>query len=303
MHFKTVTVSQTAPSKQTSTEDFKFLFKKQQWKNLECSFFYFLIFFSFFRFLICLVFRLNLIYSHFFLFNSVALISPAHPHDLCVESALSTPVQLLGQPQSSRNFEWFPLKTMCPQLCHPSYPWDPYHRARTRGRGWGGHWEWLCRKGTFGNSGLWPCWGHPPGFGGKSFSWGWNSRCSWKGGLGKDCIVVMDWEYPPPQPPHLPEPGLAGKAGISTQNTNNNNKKQTKTHPNKQKTQKNPKNNPNKQTNPQKTKKGNKTQKWFRFPCWLCWSRFQAGTVGVCLPLLPHRVNSVLSGVNSMPMG
>lgn len=30
MHFKTVTVSQTAPSKQTSTEDFKFLFKKQQ---------------------------------------------------------------------------------------------------------------------------------------------------------------------------------------------------------------------------------------------------------------------------------
>lgn len=30
MHFKTVTVSQTAPSKQTSTEDLKFLFKKQQ---------------------------------------------------------------------------------------------------------------------------------------------------------------------------------------------------------------------------------------------------------------------------------
>lgn len=103
----------------------------------------------------------------------------------------------------------------------------------------------------------------------------------------------MDWEYPPPQPPHLLEPAPAGKAGISSQKNNKQPPKQQQ------------KQTQTKKTKPKQTpsKKGSKTQSGSDFlaDCADPDSKLGLGECG--LPLLPHRVNSVPSGVNSIPTG
>lgn len=190
-------------------------------------FFFFLllnIFLVFFRFLFCLVFRLNLIYSHFFLFNSVALISPAHPRNLCVESALSTPIQLLKAAPEQQKFWVVSTKNDVSRALPSQLSMGSIPQSQDKGQGLRGTLGVALQEGDIWEFGAVAMLGTLPWFSGKIFSWGWNSRCSWKGGLGKDCIVVMDWEYPPPQPPHLLEPASAGKAGISSQNTSNKNK-------------------------------------------------------------------------------